>query len=79
MHKVALSVHFMKMSLEMDAESKIVQMIDLIKAKHAESTSKTGTSMCKGASMAALRTLFLIFLFSFILLTVYLPFSFNSV
>ena len=46
MHKVALSVHFMKMSLEIDAESKIVQMISLLKAKHAESTSQTGTSMC---------------------------------
>ena len=44
--KVALSVHFMKMSLEIDAESKIVQMTGLLKAKHAESTSQTKTNMC---------------------------------
>ena len=39
--RVALFVYFMKMSLEIDAKSKIVQMIGLLKAKHAESTSQT--------------------------------------
>ena len=44
-HEVVLFVHFMKISLEIDAESKIVKMIGCLKAKHAKSTSQTGTNM----------------------------------